>query len=68
MNLLRRTYELMGSTELTREEIAKGASVDLSWLNKFAQKRIPSPGVNKVQAVHDFLSRGISRRSRNHAA
>jgi transcriptional regulator with XRE-family HTH domain len=67
MNLLQRTYELMKSSGLTRDEIAQGADVDISWLNKFAQKRIPSPGVNKVQAVHDFLSRP-RRRSRDHAA
>lgn len=57
MSLLQRTYELLERSDLTREEIAKGAGVGIDWLKKFAGQRIPEPGVKKVQAVHDFLAR-----------
>lgn len=55
MDLLQRTYELIDGTALTYREIAAGAGVDVNWFAKFKQKRIRSPGVPKVQAVHDFL-------------
>lgn len=32
-----------------------------SWLTKLAQGRIPDPGVNKIQALADYL-RGVSRK------
>lgn len=53
--LLERTYRLLESTNLTYQQIAAGAEVDVHWLAKFKQRRIEEPGVNKVQAVHDFL-------------
>jgi hypothetical protein len=65
MDLLQRTYELVDGSELNQREIAEGAQVGLEWFRKFMQRRIPSPGVTKVQAVHDFLSR---RSRRGHAA
>jgi hypothetical protein len=53
--LLDRTYHLLAGTKLTYQQIAVGASVDINWLAKFKQRRIDEPGINKVQAVHDFL-------------
>lgn len=67
MDLLTKTYELIAKSELTYREIADGARVDVNWFAKFKQRRIKSPGVPKVQAVHDFLSRR-SNRVRDHAA
>lgn len=53
--LLDRTYRLLAATDLTYDEIAKGAQVGFDWLAKFKQRCIVEPGVKKVQAVHDFL-------------
>jgi transcriptional regulator with XRE-family HTH domain len=69
MNLLDRTNELMkkAANSLTQEEIANGAGVGYDWLKKFAQGAIPSPGVQKVQRVYDFLSREVGKGGK-HAA
>lgn len=67
MDLLQRTYELIDESQLTQREIAEGARVGREWFAKFVQRRIPSPGVPKVQAVYDFLS-GTPSRETNHAA
>jgi len=66
MDLLQRTYDLMEASKLRQREIAAGAGVKLDWFRKFMQRRIPEPGVTKVQAVHDFLSRRSGRH--DHAA
>lgn len=57
MNLLDRTYQLVESSTLKRSDIAKGAGVEFEWFKKFKQGVIVSPGVDKVQKVHDFLAR-----------
>lgn len=57
MDLLTKTYDLIEKSPLTYRQIADGASVDFNWFAKFKQRRINSPGVSKVQAVHDFLLR-----------
>ncbi len=54
--LLNVTQCLLRSTTTPRRVIAKGASVDIEWLHKFAQGHIKEPGVNKVQRLHDYLS------------
>jgi len=55
-SLLARTYRLLDASNLTYREIAAGAGVGIEWLAKFKQRSIDEPGVNKVQALHDFLS------------
>ncbi len=58
--LLERTkalLERLHGERLTYQEIADGSDVDREWLAKLARGEIPEPGVNKVQRVHDFLSR-----------
>ena len=67
MDLLQRTYELVDRTQLSQREVAAGAKVGLEWFRKFMQRRIPSPGVTKVQAVHDFLA-AAEIRAPDHAA
>lgn len=56
MDLLQTTYDLIDRSNLTSKQIASGAGVDINWFAKFKCRRISSPGVEKVQAVHDFLS------------
>lgn len=63
MDLLSRTYELVGRSTLSRQAIADGAGVDVNWFDKFKQRRIASPGVEKVQAVHNFLARKAKKRA-----
>ena len=41
---------------ISRKTIASGVHVDIQWLNSVAQGRIHSPGVRKIQAVHDYLA------------
>jgi transcriptional regulator with XRE-family HTH domain len=57
MNLLNRTNELVSKSRLSQKDIAEGAGVGVHWFKKFAQGQIPSPGVDKVQRVFDFLSK-----------
>jgi hypothetical protein len=69
MDLLQRTYDLIDQSPLSQRQIAAGAGVERDWFAKFAKRRIPSPGVTKVQAVYNFLrSSKKSIRSRDHAA
>jgi hypothetical protein len=57
--LLERTKALLTKLHghFSYQDIADGSEVDREWLSKFARGEIPEPGVNKVQRVHDFLSR-----------
>lgn len=57
--LLARTHELLDRLHgrYTYQQIADGSEVDREWLAKLARGEIPEPGVNKIQRVHDFLSR-----------
>lgn len=58
-SLLDRTLSLLEekSPELTLVKIAEDTELDYSWLCKFSQGRIPNPGVNGVQTLHDYLDR-----------
>ena len=55
-NLHDETLQLIGQSTMTQRQIAEGAGVGLQWFLKFVQGRIASPGVDKVQAVYDYLS------------
>jgi hypothetical protein len=60
-NLYDRTIDLLRNRgDITLREIASGARVEYEWLSKLSQGVIAEPGVNKVQRVHDFLSRTIN--------
>jgi hypothetical protein len=54
--LLKKTFELLHASRLTQREIAEGADVGYEWLRKFKANLIPDPSINRVQALHDFLS------------
>jgi hypothetical protein len=57
LQLLPKTYALLAKCDQPLNEIAKGADVGLEWLKKFRAHLIPNPGVNNVQALHDYLVR-----------
>ena len=50
------TMTLLQQAPKTRREIAKGAGVGLEWLTKFAQGRIPDPGIRRVEKLRAYLS------------
>jgi hypothetical protein len=60
MSLLRTTQKLLeravaDDTSLRQLAEASEGSVEYEWLVKFAQGSVKDPGVNRVQALHDFL-------------
>lgn len=58
MNLLNETQRLLEESDLSLEEIAKGAGVGFYWLQSFKRRLHREPSVVKVQALHDFLIGG----------
>lgn len=54
-SLLEDTYALLEKRSMSLQIVAQETSVSYSWINMLNQKRIPDPGVQKVQRVHDFL-------------
>lgn len=55
VQLLPKTRDLLAKCDRPLKEIADGAGVGLEWLKKFRQQADHDFGVNKVQALHDFL-------------
>ncbi len=56
-SLLARTQELVSNAPrcVTFTMMAKKAGVSVAWISRFANDQIPNPGVNTVQALHDYL-------------
>lgn len=54
-DLNKETMRLVKSTTLTKQQIADGAGVGFQWISKYSQGRFKSPGVDRVQAVYNFL-------------
>lgn len=54
-NLLNETIDLLNASELSYQEISKGAGVKESWLRKLADGVWKDPGVNKIERLRDFL-------------
>lgn len=65
VSLLDRTQALVSSLKqiMTLREIADGAGVSSHWLEKFANGKIPNPGIVHVQKVHDFAADYFTGRS-----
>jgi hypothetical protein len=55
VQLLPKTRDLLAKCDRPLKEIADGAGVGLEWLKKFRQQADHDFGVNKVQALHDYL-------------
>lgn len=57
MKLFRETKELLADrpASLTYLDIEKATGIKESWLRMFSCGRIRNPGVNTVEALHDFL-------------
>jgi hypothetical protein len=54
--LLEKTVELLLNCDMPLVEIATKSNLGYEWLKKLKAGAIPDPGVNRIQALHDFLS------------
>lgn len=57
-SLLERTRSLLKHkpSTLTYSAIAKATGVSIAWISRFADDKIPNPGVNQVQAIFDYMT------------
>lgn len=57
-SLLERTRTLLKCkpSTLTYSAIAKSTGVSVAWISRFADDKIPNPGVNQVQAIFDYMT------------
>lgn len=62
VQLLPKTRELLSDCDLPLKEIADGAGVGFEWLRKFKAQADHDFGVQKVQALHDYLE-GLARKN-----
>lgn len=53
--MLDETYRLLDQCNLTYEEIARGAGVNVWWLRKLAIRTFDDPGTRRVERVYRFL-------------
>lgn len=59
MNLLQQTQYLIEKSQLNDRQIAEGAGLgakSTNWVNKIRRDQIPSPGIHKIEKLHDFLT------------
>lgn len=67
MTLLDRTTELLDKALAAgaslRELAPEGGDVEYEWLKKFKAGKIDDPSVNRIQTLHDSLSRRLARAS-----
>lgn len=56
--LLARTQQLVKEAprHVTYTMMATAAGVSVAWVSRFADDKIPDPGVKRVQALHDYLA------------
>ena len=56
--LLARTQHLVKSAprHVTYTMMASAIGVSVAWISRFADDKIPDPGVRRVQALHDYLA------------
>ncbi len=56
-SLLERTKRLLEERgDLTIRQIAAGANVGYEWLRKLIYEGIESPGVDRIERVHNYLA------------
>lgn len=56
--LLARTQDLVKSAprNVTYTKMAEAIGCSVAWISRFADDKIPDPGVRRVQRLHDFLT------------
>jgi len=55
-NLFEITMNLLNSSDLPMNEIAKGSRVHTRWLYDLKKGRFADPGINKIQRIYKFLT------------
>lgn len=55
MAMLDYVLDRLNSCPQTYREIAEATGVKYDWLCRLAQRRIPEPGVSKIQALFDYF-------------
>jgi len=55
--LLQKTQALIASTSVPAVEICRTVGVSTRWFSRFKRGDFHDPGVRKIQAIHDFLSK-----------
>lgn len=55
--LLARTQDLVKNAprDVTYTKMAEAIGCSVAWISRFADNKIPDPGVRRVQRLHDFL-------------
>ena len=56
MTMHQKTLELLEKDRGSWPKTAKKLGLDYAWLQKFAQRKIDDPGVNKVERLYLYLS------------
>jgi len=56
-NLKRDTLKLLKNSNISMEEISQGTGIKLRWLYYFRNEQLGEPGVDKVQAIYDYLNK-----------
>jgi transcriptional regulator with XRE-family HTH domain len=51
------TKKLAKESGIPAAQICSDLRFDRSWYNKWMAGKIPDPGVNRIQKLHDYLSR-----------
>lgn len=54
--LNRKTYLLLVQCEAPLSIVAINSGIPIYWLRKFAAKKIPNPGVDRIQYLFEHLS------------
>lgn len=55
-SLMTKTLELLNSASYTHLEVFSHTGIKPDWLTRFINGKINDPGVNRVQALHEFLT------------
>lgn len=55
-SLVTRTLILLQNDERSLPAISRQSGIPFYWLRSFKENRVPSPNVNRVQRLYEFLS------------
>lgn len=53
-SMLDQAYRVVDDHVGRRKEIARDTGLGYQWLNKFAQRKIDDPGVNKIEKILEW--------------
>lgn len=56
MTLLQQTICLLDADRGEWSKTAKETGLGYEWIKKVANHKVPDPGVNKIETLHDYLA------------